>query len=111
VTWIHRLRLRVFAWLLGIGLAGVAIVSWLAVPAWPVFGVAVAVVVATVSTMTSRLSSLTCLSCGSDLTQIVAGEHGRACPSCGSISRTLAKGTSVTSDSPFDWSDSESDQT
>lgn len=95
--------------MLGIGLAGIAIVSWLAVPAWPVIGVAVAVVVATVSTMTTRLSSLTCLSCGGDLTSVVAGEHGRACPTCGSISRTLAKGSSVP-DSHFDWSDSESDQ-
>lgn len=90
MTYIHRLRLRVLAWLLGIILAGIAAVSWMALPGWPVVGVAVAMVVATVSTMTNRLKAETCYSCGQDIRHIEAGEHGRACPSCGAVSFTLA---------------------
>lgn len=91
MTWIHQLRLRVLAWALGIALAGIAAVSWMALPAWPVIGVAVAVVVATVSSMTTRLSAQTCLDCGRDLTAVVAGEHGPVCPACGAVSRTYAR--------------------
>ena len=98
MIWIHRLRLRVLAWALGIALAGIAFVSWMALPVWPVVGVAVAVVVATVTSMTSRLSAATCLSCGKNLEDIVAGEHGLACPACGSITRTLAQGASPDSE-------------
>ncbi|MCW5767670.1 MAG: hypothetical protein KIT19_03225 [Phycisphaeraceae bacterium] len=90
LTYIHKLRLRVLAWLLGITLAGIAAVSWMALPAWPVVGVAVAIVVATVSTMTNRLNTETCYSCGHDMHDVQAGEHGRTCPSCGSISFKLA---------------------
>jgi len=108
VTWIHRLRLRVLAWMLGIGLAGIALVSWLAVPAWPVVGFAVAVVVATVSSMTSRLASPTCLSCGNNLSDALAGEHGLVCPECGAITRTLALRSAP--ESSIDWVDQESEQ-
>lgn len=90
LTYIHRLRLRVLAWLLGITLAGIAAVSWMAMPAWPVIGVAVAMVVATVSTMTNRLKADTCYSCGNDIRNVQAGEHGRACPQCGAVGFTLA---------------------
>jgi hypothetical protein len=90
LTYIHRLRLRVLAWLLGIILAGIAAVSWMALPGWPVIGVAVAMVVATVSTMTNRLKAETCYSCGQDIRHVEAGEHGRACPSCGAVGFTLA---------------------
>lgn len=90
LTYIHKLRLRVLAWLLGITLAGFAAVSWMALPAWPVVGVAVAIVVATVSTMTNRLTTETCYSCGKDMHDVQAGEHGRTCPSCGSIGFKLA---------------------
>lgn len=90
MTWIHRLRLRALAWLVGIVLLGVAVVSWAAVPAWPVVGVAVAVVVAAMSSMTSRLGEPMCWSCGQDLAQVEPGEHGFVCPGCGSINQTLA---------------------
>lgn len=101
MTYIHRLRLRVLAWLLGIILAGFAAVSWMALPAWPVVGVAVAMVVATVSTMTNRLKAETCYSCGEDMRHVQAGEHGRACPTCGAVGFTLAMlSGSANSDGP-----------
>lgn len=78
------------AWLFGITLAGIAAISWMALPAWPVVGVAVAMVVATVSTMTNRLKAETCYSCGKDIRHVEAGEHGRACPTCGAVGFTLA---------------------
>lgn len=98
MNWIHRLRIRVLAWLIGIAMVGVAIASWAALPAWPVVGVAVAVVVAAVSTMTSRLVVPTCWGCGTDLASIEPGEHGFICPECGSVNQMLA----ASSESPFD---------
>lgn len=102
MTYIHRLRLRVLAWLFGIALAGIAAVSWMALPAWPVLGVTVAVLVATVSTVTNRLKSETCYACGQDLREIQPGVYGRACPGCGAFSFTLL---SLPTKESSDWPD------
>jgi hypothetical protein len=86
MTWMHRIRLRALAWMAGIVLAAVAMVSLTAIPAWPVIGMAVAVAALTVNTITSRLGGAICLGCGKDLTGQPSGGHGVACNDCGTIS-------------------------
>src|ERR1043165_1772972 len=82
---LHRIRLKVFALLVGITLAVIGAVSWAALPIWPVIGVAVATVAFVVNSLTSRLSEPLCWTCGEDLSRQAAGEYGLMCPSCGSL--------------------------
>jgi len=90
MSWMHRIRLRALAWVAGIVLAAVAMVSFTAVPAWPVIGVAVAVVALAVNTLTSRLGGAICLGCGKDLSGQPSGGYGIACGDCGTISQPRA---------------------
>ena len=89
MTWLHKLRLRVFAI---IGAVSVLIVigvgSFVTLPVWAVVGAVVGTMVLTINTMASKLDSPTCLSCGEDLAKEPAGEYGVVCPSCGSICLT-----------------------
>jgi len=84
-TWLHRIRLRVFALLVGATLAAIAAVSWAALPVWPVVGVAVATFAFVFNGMTSRLNHPVCWTCGADLARHNAGEYGVMCPACGSL--------------------------
>lgn len=85
VTWIHKVRLRVLAVLVGMGLAVLAVTSWTAIPALPVIGVAVAFAAAAVNKVSSRLNHPTCWSCGIDLAGTPVGAHGSICPDCGAV--------------------------
>lgn len=84
-TWMHRLRLRVFAVLVGSVLAVLAVLSLVSWPAWSVVSVAFITVAAVVHKMTGKLRATTCAGCGGDLTGLAAGEHGFTCPDCGAV--------------------------
>ena len=84
-AWLHRVRLRVFALLVGTTLAVIGAVSWAALPLWPVLGVAVATVAFVFNGMTSRLAQPVCWTCGEDLPRQQGGEYGVMCSSCGSL--------------------------
>ncbi|MEX2217843.1 MAG: hypothetical protein WD749_03710 [Phycisphaerales bacterium] len=83
--WMQKVRLRVFALLVGAALAAIATASLTALPVWPLVGVAVAAVALGVSKMTSRLKQPTCWGCGGDLSREPAGSYGQVCPKCGTI--------------------------
>jgi hypothetical protein len=85
MTWMHKVRLRVFALMLGTLLAAIATASLTTVPVWPVVGVAVAAVAWGISKMTIRLKQPVCWGCGGDLSQQAAGSYGKVCPHCGTI--------------------------
>lgn len=89
MTWMHRLRLRVFAILVAATLGVIGVVSIASVPLWPAVGFAVAAVALVVNRVASRLDAPTCLACGADLTAQARGEHGIICPGCGSISDVI----------------------
>lgn len=85
MTWMHKVRLRVLALLVGMVLASVATVAFTTAPVWPVVGMAVAAAAYGVNKITSRLRHPTCWGCGGDLTREPAGSYGQICPKCGSI--------------------------
>jgi hypothetical protein len=89
VTFLHKTRLRVLAFTLGLGLAALGLISLTAIPAWPVLGVAFAVAVVACNKLALRLSDEVCLGCGSDLASQPKGERGVICPSCGTINHWL----------------------
>ncbi|MAY73655.1 MAG: hypothetical protein CMJ31_02830 [Phycisphaerae bacterium] len=89
VTWFHRLRLRVLAIVLAGGLAVFAMISWLALPALPVIGVAVITVAAVVNTVTHRLASPVCWQCGEDIGEAPKGVHGAMCRGCGAVNQQV----------------------
>lgn len=91
MNWIHKVRLRVLAIVLGMTLAAMAAVSWAAWPVLPVVGVAVAAAAMAVNKVSSRLSHPTCWACGADLRGQPSGEYGVGCPSCGAISRPVVE--------------------
>ncbi len=90
MTWMHRLRLRVFAVLVAVAIGVIGLVSIASIPVWPAVGMAVAAIALVVNGMTSKLSHSICLGCGASLAGQARGEHGVACPECGLIDCTLA---------------------
>jgi predicted RNA-binding Zn-ribbon protein involved in translation (DUF1610 family) len=86
----HRVRLRVFAFAIGICLAALGLISLTTLPAWPVLGVAVAAVAFTINSVASRLKSPTCFACGQSIIQAPEGEHGAICPHCGAVHQSFA---------------------
>ncbi|HZW08923.1 MAG TPA: hypothetical protein VFF69_03390 [Phycisphaerales bacterium] len=93
MIWMSRIRLRVLAFLLGIVLTAIGVLSLTALPALPVVGVAFAAAAMAVNSMTARLKHPTCHGCGEVLRDTASGEYGVVCPSCGSLSQVrLASG-------------------
>lgn len=92
LTWMHRLRLKLLAFLAGLVLAGVAVASVTTVPVWGVVGVAMAAAAVVVNSMASRLSQPTCLGCGVDLSRERSGDYGVVCPGCGTVNQGRARG-------------------
>ncbi len=88
MAWMHKLRLRVLAVLVGAGLCVLALVSWAALPVWPVIGVALATAAMVVNTMTHKLAQPACMSCGKNLTGEPIGLYGIICPDCGAITQS-----------------------
>lgn len=89
VSWMHRLRLRALAVVVGLVLGAFAVVGWMSVPALPALGVALVTAAAVVHTMSSKLSLPTCAGCGTDLTGQGAGAYGVVCPDCGTINQHI----------------------
>ena len=86
MTWLHRLRLRVFGVLVGGVLAVVGAVSVASLPVLPVVGVTLITVAAVVNGMTSRLAEPMCHSCGAEIApDASAGVYGVICENCGAI--------------------------
>lgn len=100
--WLGRIRVRLFALLIGLALATIAMISLTTVPAWPVVGVAVISAAVAVNTMASklRLGQTVCLHCGSELAARAPGVYGIECPECGGLnpSATLARDDSDDAD-------------
>lgn len=86
MTWLGKIRLRVFAYLVGLGLAVIGVLSFTALPALPIVGVAIAAAAVLVNHAATRLSSSTCLGCGESIARLPSGEHGTICPTCGTLS-------------------------
>src|SRR5437660_1043665 len=75
VTWFHLTRLKVLAYVLGLLLAGLGLVSLTTMPVLPVLGVIVAAAAVVINKAAFRLSSPTCLGCGKDIGHLPDGEH------------------------------------
>ena len=90
MTFLHRIRLRIFAVLLGVGLTAFVVVAWTTIPAWPVVGVAFAAVAMAVNQMASKLTQPVCHGCGRDINGMAVGQYGVVCPSCGFVTQRLA---------------------
>lgn len=87
MIWMSRIRLRLLAFLLGIALTAIGVLSLTALPALPVVGVAFAAVAVAVNSMTLRLKQPTCHGCGEVLGDAPSGGYGVVCPSCGSLTQ------------------------
>lgn len=85
MSWLAKIRLRVLAYLTGLALAAVGVLAISTIPAWGVWGVAVAAAAVVVHRTTGRLSQPTCYGCGRSTEGLPDGEHGVACPDCGTI--------------------------
>ena len=84
-AWITGVKYRALAWVLAIILATVATITFVGAPWAPVVGFAVAAAWVSVSKLTTRLLHPTCMACGRNLSGEPIGEHGIACPGCGSV--------------------------
>lgn len=85
MTVLHTMRLRVLGVVIGLALATIGVLSWMALPVLPVVGFAVAAAAVVVNSMTSRLSKPLCRGCGFDLSGEPAGQYGVVCTACGRI--------------------------
>jgi len=90
MPWLRKLRLRVFAVMLGLVLAAIGVVGLASWPALPVVGVTLTIATVVVNKMTARLSVLTCSGCGADLTGQPIGAYGAVCGDCGVINTNHA---------------------
>ncbi|MEM7623082.1 MAG: hypothetical protein AAF235_07740 [Planctomycetota bacterium] len=85
MAWLSTIRVRVFAVVVGLGLAVMGMLAWTALPVLPVVGVAVVTVAAVLNGMTGRLAERACHHCGEPLGDSSAGAYGVICKSCGGI--------------------------
>jgi predicted RNA-binding Zn-ribbon protein involved in translation (DUF1610 family) len=87
MTWMHKVRLRVLALLVATTVAAVGLVSFAALPVWPVVGVAVATIALVVNTMTAKMNQPVCWGCGKSIANQPSGGYGVICPDCGALSQ------------------------
>jgi hypothetical protein len=85
MTWVHKIRLRMLALLVGVILTAIGVISFAAAPVWPVLGVAFATVALAFNSMTTRLAGPVCWGCGKDIAKQPSGEYGVICPHCGTL--------------------------
>lgn len=90
--WASRIRLRALAYVLGISLFALGVISLTALPAWPVVGMAVACAAVAMNRLGARLEAPVCLRCGAELPQEPASEHGVACVDCGAVNAPTGAG-------------------
>ena len=84
-AYLHKLRLRAFGIVLGLGLAAFGIVSMTVLPAIPVFVGAFAVAALVVNKVAAQLSNTVCIGCCEKIGNEPIGQYGAICPSCGTI--------------------------
>jgi len=97
MTFIGKIRLRLFAFIIGAPLAVFGAVSlgptWLALP---VAGVAFIALSRTVNKTALRLAQRpACWTCGSDLSGRAVGAHGVDCPRCGTLNEPFGASAEV----------------
>ncbi len=92
MSWMHRLRLRALAVVLGSVFGALAVIGWMSVPVLPALGVALVTAAAVVHAMSSKLSQPTCAGCGKDLTGGGASAYGPICPDCGTVNQQIRLG-------------------
>lgn len=80
----------------------VGVITWTAMPMWPVIGVAIAATALVLNTITKDLSQDRCLGCGESIAQQPVGVHGRGCPKCGTINERLALSARTRAAEPTD---------
>ena len=87
IAYMHKLPLRAFGVLVGLGLTAFGIVSMTTAPAWPVVVGAVAVAALVVNKVAAQLSHTVCIGCGKKIdAKAPVGVYGVVCPSCGTVS-------------------------
>lgn len=96
MIWMSRLRLRVLAFVLGIALTAIGILSLTALPALPVVGVAFAAAAVAVNSATHKLRHAVCHGCGQPLGNAPSGNYGAVCPGCGSLTAVGSAGIRLT---------------
>lgn len=89
MSWIHRLRLRAFAVLVGSLLAALAVIGWMSAPVLPALGVALLTAAAVVNTMAARFGDAPCAGCGRNLAGSASSNYGAICPDCGTINQQI----------------------
>ena len=105
MIWMARIRLRVLAFVLGLALTAIGLISLTALPALPVLGVAFAAAAVGVN------KQPVCHGCGTPIGDVPPGHYGTACPHCGSLTQigehpVLAADTADNDDEPdadSDW--------
>jgi hypothetical protein len=102
VNWIQRMRRRALWVVVVVAVTAVGVLTWTAMPAWPVIGVAIAATALVLNTITKDLSQDRCLGCGDSIAQQPVGVHGRVCPKCGTINDRLALSAPTRAAEPTD---------
>lgn len=85
IAFLHKIRLRAFAIVLGLVLAIIGVTAMLSAPAWPFVAGAVAIAAVAVNKVASRLSQPLCIGCGGTIATEPIGQYGVVCPRCGTI--------------------------
>ncbi|MEM1071756.1 MAG: hypothetical protein AAGH71_02905 [Planctomycetota bacterium] len=93
IAFLHKLRLRSFAIVLGLVLAAIGVISVVSAPAWSVVAGAVAIAAVAVNKVASRLAQPVCLGCGTAIGDEPVGQYGVVCPNCGTIAEPAAVST------------------
>ncbi|MFG0241789.1 MAG: hypothetical protein ACF8R9_03270 [Phycisphaerales bacterium JB054] len=104
MIWMARIRLRVLAFVLGLALTAIGLISLTALPALPVLGVAFAAAAVGVNSLTSRLKQPVCHGCGTPIGDVPPGHYGTACPHCGSLTQ-IGEHPMLASDTAADCDD------
>lgn len=91
MMWMHKMRLRALAMVVAVALAAIGVVSFAALPLWPVVGVAAATVVLMLNKMTAKLCQPVCWGCGHSIAGQPAGDYGVICPDCGALTQTRSQ--------------------
>lgn len=111
MQWMHKLRLRVFALLVALGILVFGVVGVFSVGVVPAVGAALAIAVTVVNSMTARLDTMTCAGCGVSIQSMPVGTHGIACKGCGTVNHPLIHDTPLLAqdqqDADFNFDDEE----
>lgn len=103
MTLLERIRLRAFAWVLGLTLAAVGVIIFAAQPILPVVGVTIAAFAFVVRAASGKIGETACRGCGTDLSGHASGAYGIACPACGTLNQVLPPDDALMPDAmPFE---------